>query len=141
MLRNYRNLWIAVPPVGLYPPPYFYVYLFRHVGELRACAIRRAQSLRLDDSCILIYDTSTKFMSHHHPSGIIVDVGGIKEPSRGRSCEVHDTCDDIVAVDTVVRFRAVQLLRRRSTRRGGCLYPPPPQNDEHLGGTAIRKLW
>ena len=35
---------------------------------------------------------------------------GIEEPSRGRSCEVHDTCGDIVAVDTVVQFRAVQLL-------------------------------
>ena len=34
-----RNLWIAVPPVVLYPPPYFYVHLFRHVGELRAGAI------------------------------------------------------------------------------------------------------
>ena len=78
-------------------------------------------------------------MSHHHPSEIIVDVVGIEEPSRRRSYEVHDTCGDIVAVDTVVRFRAVQLLRRRSTRRGGCLYPPP-QNDEHLGGTAIRVL-
>ena len=63
-------------------------------------------------------------MSHHHPSGIIVDVVGIEEPSRRRSYEVHDTCGDIVAVDTVVRFRAVQLLRRHSTRRGGCLYPP-----------------
>ena len=54
----YRNLWIAVPPVGLYPP-YFYVHLFRHVGELRACAIWRAQSLRLGKRYILIYDTST----------------------------------------------------------------------------------
>ena len=35
---------------------------------------------------------------------------GIKEPSQGRSCEIHDTCGDIVEVDTVVRFRAVQLL-------------------------------
>ena len=49
-------------------------------------------------------------MSHHHSSGIIVDVVGIKEPSQGRSCEIHDTCGDIVEVDTVVRFRAVQLL-------------------------------
>ena len=49
-------------------------------------------------------------MSHHHPSGIIVDVVGIEEPSRGRSSEVHDTCGDIMAVDTIVRFRAVQIL-------------------------------
>ena len=49
-------------------------------------------------------------MSHRHPSGIIFDVVGIKEPSRGRSCEVHDTCGDIVAVYDLVRSRAVQLL-------------------------------
>ena len=49
-------------------------------------------------------------MSHHHLSGIIVDVVGIKEPSRVQSCEVHDTCYEILAVDTLVRFRAVQLL-------------------------------
>ena len=35
---------------------------------------------------------------------------GIEEPSRGQSCEVHDTCGDIVAVDTIVRSRAVQLI-------------------------------
>ena len=76
---NYRNLWIPVSPVSLNPtPPYFDVHLFRHVGELCAYAIRRAQSLRLDNSCISIYDTTTKFlghvMSHHHPSGIIFDL-------------------------------------------------------------------
>ena len=49
-------------------------------------------------------------MSHHHPSGIIVDVVRIEEPSRDRSCEVHDTCGDIMAVDTIVRFRDVQIL-------------------------------
>ena len=98
---DYRNLLISVSPIGLYTPTYFDVHLFRHVGELRACAIRRAQSLRLDESYISIYDTTTKVlgrvMSHHHPSGITVDVVGIEEPSRGRSCEVHDTCGDIVA--------------------------------------------
>ena len=34
----YRNMWIAVPPVGLYPPPLFlrtfYVHMFRHVGKM-----------------------------------------------------------------------------------------------------------
>ena len=34
----------------------------------------------------------------------------IEEPSRGRSCEDHDTCGDIMAVDTIVRFRDVQIL-------------------------------
>ena len=49
-------------------------------------------------------------MSHRHPSGVIVDVVGIKEPSWGRSCEEHATFGDMLEVDTVVRFRAIQLL-------------------------------
>ena len=56
-------------------------------------------------------------MSHQHPSGIIVDVVGIEEPSQGRSCEVYDTCGDIMAVDTIVRFRAVQLLGDQKNKR------------------------
>ena len=59
---DYHNLWIDVSPVGLNPHLYFDAHLFRRVSELRACAIRRAQSLRLDDSCISIYDTTTKFL-------------------------------------------------------------------------------
>ena len=53
-------------------------------------------------------------MSHRHPSGVIVDVVAIKEPSRGRSCEEHATCGDMLEVDTVVRFRAIQLLNDKN---------------------------
>ena len=49
-------------------------------------------------------------MSHRHPSGVIVDVVGIEEPSRGQSCEEHATCGDIMEVDTVVRFLAIHIL-------------------------------
>ena len=52
-------------------------------------------------------------MSHLHLSGVIVDVVGIKEPSRGRSCEEHATCGDMLDVDTLVRFFAIQLLNNK----------------------------
>ena len=50
------------PPQACTPPPYFFVHLFRHISELSACAIRRAQFLCLYGSCISIYDTTTKFL-------------------------------------------------------------------------------
>ena len=56
-------------------------------------------------------------MSHRHPSGVIVDVVGIKEPSRGQSCEEHATCGYMLEVDTVVRFREIQLLNNEKKEK------------------------
>jgi hypothetical protein len=50
----------------------------------------------------------------YHPSGVRVDIVGIQESNRGRSCEVHTCCGQIVALDTVLRLRKVQ------TRNGKC---------------------
>jgi hypothetical protein len=44
-----------------------------------------------------------------HPSGLVVDVLGIKEPGRGRSCEWHEVCGAALEIDSVVRFRSVQI--------------------------------
>ena len=49
-------------------------------------------------------------MSFRHPSGIVVDVYGLKEGSRGRSCECHDVCGSVVEIDTCLRFLAVQIM-------------------------------
>ena len=49
-------------------------------------------------------------MSYSHPSGVIVDVFGLKENSRGRSCANHAVCGSVVELDTVLRFRAVQIM-------------------------------
>ena len=47
-----------------------------------------------------------------HPSGIVVDIVGIKASNNGRSCEEHECCGAaIVAPDVVVRFRSIQLER------------------------------
>ena len=44
-----------------------------------------------------------------HPSGITVDLVGIKSSDRGRSCEEHACCGSVVKIDTVVRIRAEQV--------------------------------
>jgi hypothetical protein len=45
-----------------------------------------------------------------HPDGILIDIVGINEPSRGRSCEEHGVCGSILQLDTVVRLRSVQII-------------------------------
>ena len=44
-------------------------------------------------------------MSSYHPDGLTVDVVGIIAPDRGRNCDEHPFCGEIVALDVVVRFR------------------------------------
>jgi hypothetical protein len=44
-------------------------------------------------------------MSSYHPDGLTVDVVGINASDRGRNCEDHPFCGEIVALDIVVRFR------------------------------------
>ena len=44
-------------------------------------------------------------MSSYHPDGLTVDVVGINASDRGRNCDDHPFCGEIVALDVVVRFR------------------------------------
>ena len=46
----------------------------------------------------------------HHPSGVQLDIVGIKEGNRGRSCEAHHCCGNNVTLDTVLRLRKVQIM-------------------------------
>jgi hypothetical protein len=45
----------------------------------------------------------------HHPPGESVDIVGLEQGNRGRSCEEHDVCGSIVKLDTVIRLRTVQV--------------------------------
>ena len=45
-----------------------------------------------------------------HPTGVTVDIYGLRESNSGRSCEAHDICGSVVGVDTVLRLRRVQIL-------------------------------
>ena len=44
-----------------------------------------------------------------HPSGVTVDIVGINASDHGRNCEVHKACGSVLELDSVVRFRVVQL--------------------------------
>ena len=46
----------------------------------------------------------------HHPDGVQVEIVGIEEGNRGRSCEQHRCCGKVIALDTVLRLRKVQIL-------------------------------
>ena len=45
----------------------------------------------------------------YHPSGILVDIVGINASDKGRSCEEHANCGSVLKIDTLVRFRFVQI--------------------------------
>src|SRR5690242_15471326 len=59
-----------------------------------------------------------------HPTGIQVDVVGIEAGERGRSCEEHSVCGEVLQIDSVVRFRAIQII-----------------NDQGEEETAIGAFW
>ena len=46
----------------------------------------------------------------HHPSGVQVEIVGIEECNRERSCEQDTCCGKVIALDTVLRLRKVQIL-------------------------------
>ena len=45
-----------------------------------------------------------------HPSGVLVDIVSITASDRGRNCEEYDVCGAVLEIDTLVRFRAEQIV-------------------------------
>ena len=45
-----------------------------------------------------------------HPSGVSVDIVGIEEGNRGRSCEEHLVCGSVIELDVVLQLRSVQII-------------------------------
>jgi hypothetical protein len=45
-----------------------------------------------------------------HPGTTMIEIVGIKEDGRGRSCEEHDVCGTALYIDAVVRLQAIQIL-------------------------------
>ena len=54
-----------------------------------------------------------------HPSGINLDVVGIACTNRGRSCEEHTCCGDILENDVLDKLRHEQILVPDAIARGG----------------------
>ena len=44
------------------------------------------------------------------PNEPLVEIVGIEQGGRGRSCEVHAVCGTALQLDSVVRFRTIQIL-------------------------------
>ena len=40
-----------------------------------------------------------------HPPGILVEIVGIEKGDRGRLCEEHNVCGEVVEEDTLLRLR------------------------------------
>jgi len=45
-----------------------------------------------------------------HPPGITIEIVGIEKGDRGRSCEEHDVCVEVVEEDTLLCLRREQIL-------------------------------
>ena len=44
------------------------------------------------------------------PTGVVIDIVGINASSNGRSCEEHKVCGSVLKMDSLVRFREVQII-------------------------------
>ena len=55
-------------------------------------------------------DDTGKMAEATHPPGIVVEIVGIDKGDRGRSCEEHDVCGEVVEEDTLLRLRREQIL-------------------------------
>ena len=45
-----------------------------------------------------------------HQTGVVIDIVGINASSNGRSCEEHQVCGSGLRLDSLVRFREVQII-------------------------------
>lgn len=48
-----------------------------------------------------------------HPNEPLIEIVGIQESGRGRSCEEHNVCGEALMLDSVVRFRSIQIINEK----------------------------
>jgi len=56
----------------------------------------------------------------HHPPQFQVEIVGLYEHGRGRSCDEHVTCGSILQIDHVVRLRSIQIINGEQDRELYC---------------------
>ena len=54
-------------------------------------------------------------MPLHHPNEPLVEIVGIEDSASGRSCEAHNVCGEALSIDSIVRFRKVQILNGKQS--------------------------
>ena len=58
----------------------------------------------------------------HHPRGVRVEIVGVHESSCERSYDVHKCCGKVIALDTVLRLRKVQIINGRLYNNTLCVF-------------------
>ena len=58
----------------------------------------------------------------HHPDEPLIEIVGIEAASSGRSCEQHSVCGTVLAIDTVVRFRFINVINGKSLNNLYCFH-------------------
>lgn len=49
----------------------------------------------------------------YHPNEPLIEIVGVEEGGQGRSCEEHVVCGDALAIDSIVRFRTIQIINSK----------------------------
>ena len=57
-----------------------------------------------------------------HPTGVVVNIEGINTSSNGRSCEEHKVGGSVLKLDSLVRFREVQIIVKGKEENALALY-------------------
>jgi hypothetical protein len=49
----------------------------------------------------------------YHPNEPLVEIVGVEASNLGRSCKEHHICGSALYIDSVVRFRVIQIINGR----------------------------
>ena len=104
------NLGVLYPSYSctLYDPKFMYIYVLvlthhtSHKSELTFTSICGMSGVT------------------HRPSGVRVEIVGIQEGNRGRSCEQHNCCGSIIGLDIVLRLQKVRQILNGKRKRRTC---------------------
>jgi hypothetical protein len=114
----------------------------QHLYKPSTVLLVLSKFIQLVTSVIFILDMSAV---SHHPSGVRVDIVSIQERNRGHSCEVHTCCGQIVALDTVLRLRKVQIQNGKCCTSHAhylyCVVTDRLLSDRNTDETAIAAYW
>ena len=108
---HYRKSRKVIPLAILYPLRKLHVHLYTDFDTAMFVQIRVHSRLPLIERIIFICDMS---IVTRHPSGVRLEIVGINESNRGRSCEQHRCCGRIVTLDMVLRLRKVQIMNGKA---------------------------
>ena len=102
---RYHNLQIRKPPIVVSTPRFFVHFL---AGFLQTVLCKN--KVDSQKGCIQSFQPSVIHAMDLHPTGVVINIVGINPSSNGRSCEEHQVCGSVLKLDSIVRFREVQII-------------------------------